>query len=112
MLTLGSILKTTHHPCYDEHVAFIVQDCGDEMLRNYLSKYSLEEHSCRRCRGTCSCHHTDQRRCCLRPADGILFFLHIFTGKKKEIHAFLTKLPSHSKKVLVGLRKGSGKMLF
>ena len=33
MLTLGSILKTTHHPCYNEHVAFIVQDCGDEMLR-------------------------------------------------------------------------------
>ena len=33
MLTLVNILKTTHHLCYNEHVAFIVQDCGDEMLR-------------------------------------------------------------------------------
>ena len=46
--------------------------------------YCLEEHSCRRCWGTCRCHHTDQRRCCLRPSEGMSSFLHIFTANTKR----------------------------
>src|SRR4029434_7332444 len=78
--TCHSLHVPVHETCHSLHVPVLCGLCA-----------FLEEHSCRRCRGTCRCQNTDQRRCCLRPSEGMSFFLHILTGKEKGATCVLDK---------------------